>query len=491
MVQPKPEPVSPRRLSLSGTRHGLGPAARGAPPAAKVKQEEAPPMPAQRAPARLRAPKQEETPVSMTQRSHLPTPSPALSSREAPAATLVKGLDSDMDLGTQLEADSLSSADSEFAGDTECRPNEDGREEESAVVRNAEGLVAIEQLPIPNMPKPTDSYAAMEDLYSALFKAIVPVYGIGLTRYGSTLRCNRADKMHRTADGRVCKYMIRARRDPATNRLSVDYENSALVHSHGPDPRILADPAWRPYVRNPEARVALGLPPIKPTAKASKEARGAHTGLNRAVTEVETEGGMKRASTVSANPPPAKKPRLSAPPALAPSIAAPAWPRLTCPRPKSDQPASPALAPSVAVTRPEPIPDLPAQKGSSVLPPGKKVYPAGPPWSTSAKVARSPAHPSRPPMPTATVPAFLRSLHPSLQPLSPHLAHAGFDSAAALTSLVLLDPAILDLTLDRVRLAAEDPRTRPRGARGPVSVIQLKLLAKVLKEAGKEVPAAG
>lgn len=78
---------------------------------------------------------------------------------------------------------------------------------------------------------------------------------------------------------------------------------------------------------------------------------------------------------------------------------------------------------------------------------------------------------------------FLLGLHPSLAPLVPHLFGAGFD-AGLLSALAALEPPILDLALDHVRLqhlagAAAAPDDAPLE---PVSVIQLKLSARTLRE---------
>lgn len=99
----------------------------------------------------------------------------------------------------------------------------------------------------------------------------------------------------------------------------------------------------------------------------------------------------------------------------------------------------------------------------------------------------SPHSPSFPSASTAVteVTAFLVGLHPSLAPLAPALVAAGFDSLQSLVALVLLEPSTLDATLELVRCG--------RGKGQPpfvdhstcqVSVIQLKLLSRLLKETG-------
>ena len=90
--------------------------------------------------------------------------------------------------------------------------------------------------------------------------------------------------------------------------------------------------------------------------------------------------------------------------------------------------------------------------------------------------------------PILDIRAFLVSLHPSLESLTSHLVDAGFDSVASLTWLALLEPPILKITLDVVRVEASRRAgaQRRRGERVcPLSVIQLKLLERRLGEEGE------
>lgn len=73
-------------------------------------------------------------------------------------------------------------------------------------------------------------------------------------------------------------------------------------------------------------------------------------------------------------------------------------------------------------------------------------------------------------------------MHPSLVSLAPHLVHAGFNTFSSLVALLHFEPVFLDLVLEEIRFAAESPRTRAPDANGPVSVIHIKLLARLLRE---------
>ncbi|GAA5933243.1 hypothetical protein JCM3775_002583 [Rhodotorula graminis] len=79
----------------------------------------------------------------------------------------------------------------------------------------------------------------------------------------------------------------------------------------------------------------------------------------------------------------------------------------------------------------------------------------------------------------STLAAFLAGLHPSLVPLAPCLVAAGVDSIDALAKLVLLEPPTVALVLEGARRCAE----------GPVSVVQLRLLGRLLDEAGRALRA--
>lgn len=79
----------------------------------------------------------------------------------------------------------------------------------------------------------------------------------------------------------------------------------------------------------------------------------------------------------------------------------------------------------------------------------------------------------------STLSVFLAGLNPSLIPLAPPLGAAGLDSLDALTKLALLEPSSVALMLEGMRQCAEPP----------VSVVQLRLLGRQLKEAGRALRA--
>ncbi|GJN88292.1 hypothetical protein Rhopal_001257-T1 [Rhodotorula paludigena] len=306
-------------------------------------------------------------------------------------------------------------------------------------------------VPVPGLPKASDTFATVTDAYSAYVKAIVPVYGIGLYRQESSAEtaflCNRYITT-RDMIGSGCAYKIALEVDSKTGRWKRDTTLSVLKHSHGPAIKILRDPNWRPTVRNADARKALGMPPF-------------------------SSGEQPKTKQA-----PSKKPATSS------KAARPADPSTSSSRAPAAKAAAPQRAGEAAREPVTPAPSLPTNKSRLHAAPSAPIpAPTKPPASSFAK--EPPA--SSPPSPILP---FLAALHSSLTPLAPHLSAAGFSTPEALTSLVLLEPAILDMTLEAVwaRSASKKPQTHDTSG---VSVIQAKLLARLLKDAGEELRAGG
>lgn len=130
--------------------------------------------------------------------------------------------------------------------------------------------------PVPGLPKANDVFATETDLYKACVAALVPVYGVSVilaatTPTTVTLKCNRSHPHWSQAPGGTCGWTCVARRVSAGWRVDADASQSS--HSHGPCKEILANPAWRPKVRNPHAREVLGMPPLATSTSKRKAAR--------------------------------------------------------------------------------------------------------------------------------------------------------------------------------------------------------------------------
>ncbi|GAA5971658.1 hypothetical protein JCM11641_000678 [Rhodosporidiobolus odoratus] len=123
----------------------------------------------------------------------------------------------------------------------------------------AEEVVQVVQVPCPGFPTTRHGFATLDDFYAAAVAAVVPVYGTGLhlaKKYAAStkvLTCNRGRNNH--AD--ECPFYLTVHQDAnGTWRLG---EGGRPNHSHGPDPRILRDPKWRPVIRSEVARKVLGM----------------------------------------------------------------------------------------------------------------------------------------------------------------------------------------------------------------------------------------
>ncbi|GAA5822937.1 hypothetical protein JCM5353_007904 [Sporobolomyces roseus] len=127
-----------------------------------------------------------------------------------------------------------------------------------------------EQLIVPNLPQPGDRFSSADDLLVACYVALLPVYGNGasLAKTKSiTVECSRSQyKPGSDRDGR-CNWRIGAVTDEKTKEVVVSAQMSRLFHNHGRSAGIIKDPNYRPTVKHPLVRRALGLFPLEPLNK--------------------------------------------------------------------------------------------------------------------------------------------------------------------------------------------------------------------------------
>lgn len=92
--------------------------------------------------------------------------------------------------------------------------------------------------------------------------SVVPANGI------SAKLVNVSDKRGKIRCGRYhprgeqqerCPWELALYAEKASQLWTIDFAASSLLHNHDRDPRIVADPDWRPVINNPLARQALGL----------------------------------------------------------------------------------------------------------------------------------------------------------------------------------------------------------------------------------------
>ncbi|GAA6034253.1 hypothetical protein JCM8097_003808 [Rhodosporidiobolus ruineniae] len=414
---------------------------------------------------------------------------------------------SDLDLDSEGEGEAESSVESSV--DDEEIEVLDLRYETSEGGRSSRGGGTSASSSRPTVSFSTSTvYPTMRAMYLALVVAMIPAYGLSVSLMSnSSMICNRQHPHYAHRPGGTCPYTIYAtQRDDG---WVVDLERSRMKHNHGPDPRIVKDPAWRPVVRNAAARAALGMSPLAGSSsnmtkskaakgkgkekeskppKAKKERTQEQIERDRAsmaharqakVEKRERQKEREMSGTVSfslsfspvhidldlaasQNPPPEKKPRLSSSSAT--------------PGPSS---FSAFAAPHPAFEPHPPYPySYPAAGPPSYPPPPPQAYPFRPSPAPPAIIPHVP----RPPPPPSSLSlthlsAFLHSLHPSLAPLAASFLATGLDSVDALASLALLEPHTLDGLVDVVRAKSE------AGGGARMSVIQGKLFVKKLREA--------
>ncbi|GAA6034286.1 hypothetical protein JCM8097_003825 [Rhodosporidiobolus ruineniae] len=328
-------------------------------------------------------------------------------------------------------------------------------------------LSHVQQPPTPNLPQPGQTFQSFKQFYQAAIRAIVPAYGMGLSEYnlssrGGAVKCYRYNKLDKGAVR--CPFELVVRFVGASGKCIVDRSLSVYEHNHGPAPEILANPSWRPNIKNDDAREALGLPLFKRGSVTKQGKPGKERG-EPVRTAKKGEGRELHRST----------PRLSKPPSSHRK------PRDSLPRPASSSRESQHYWPAEpAPHRPPHVPPAPFSSSSRhSFSAGTPHYPPTPSFSSSS----SPAQPvfAPPPLlfkPSIPIPlslthltAFLTSLHPSLSSLAPTLLPAGIDSVEALTAFALFDEGALMALLETLR---------GEGGTG-VGVVQAGLLVKGLK----------
>ncbi|GJN88299.1 hypothetical protein Rhopal_001264-T1 [Rhodotorula paludigena] len=430
---------------------------------------------------------------------------------------------------------------------------------------------------IPDFPKLSDTWSSVKDAFQTFVRATVPVYGVSMHYHqtsdqGVRIRCNRNKQLFAARPGGMCPFSIFLDRKTADGRWRMRSADSNLQHSHGPVGQILNDPAWRPLVKDAEAREALGLAPLPPKKRKSAAPPVKDSSTSQAAEKEVDELDDSGASLVAEDEASAAGPAIAGPstaigsandpPGLPqpgdvfPSFVAvyqayvkayistwgigvwKSFPTLGCNRarcpwmahveacgggfavnadrsrlqhdhgPHENILADPSWRPVVfnidaraalgwglARKKPRFSGQLPLEKSPS---PALNPSPSFAPPAAQSKLrdalshgatlghgSPSPAldlHPSPASTDFSTeLSAFLFALHPSVALLAQPLSLAGIDGLPSLIHLASLGPGLLDSFLDEVRLAHELEALRAPQQR-PVSVVQWRLLAKLLKE---------
>ncbi|GAA5872646.1 hypothetical protein JCM3774_001872 [Rhodotorula dairenensis] len=339
------------------------------------------------------------------------------------------------------------------------------------------GMRGMPQIAVPGLPTRDSVFNSITEIYKAYVAALVPVYGISVvalkaTENRSVIRCNRHHPHYATFPGGTCSWAAVCRRGP-DGSWTVDFDASTFRHSHGPCKEILADPAWRPRVRNPDARAVLGLDEAPyPSGRVSSPAVPVSHPFLQRDRQGEDQPPRKKArlsapasstSSKHAMPPPPTRTRPPTssdtrlpPPALA-------MPRSSCHAITAEHlypsPISPRVPPNYpAAAPPEFEKPIHASMGGSI-PPRQALLP---PTSSRPVPAASLDHSSQhvstvpqldaPPAKSSVllVSAFCAGLHPALVSMAQPLVAAGVGSLDALATLRSLGPQQLDQFLARL-----------------------------------------
>ncbi|BGP06322.1 hypothetical protein JCM10049v2_002143 [Rhodotorula toruloides] len=286
---------------------------------------------------------------------------------------------------------------------------------------------------VPGLPSVNDSFASTTEAFKAYVKATVPVYGISVTKCAvsstvTQIKCNRHHSHYSEHPGGVCSWQAVLKLNPKTRRWRIDAVKSHFKHSHGPCEEILRDPSFRPTVRNPDAREALGMPSLDASVSAKEQNMGEMRRC-RARTKDKDERragtskskGKERARDVS---PPSKKRRLPEEATQEPPPPA----ANTLPPPSEDANRQPQAGPSMYHT-------VHAHQPTTFTQAPQYPRPTAAPQPAAYYV------PSLSLLPTSDISAFLHGLHPSLESLTPHFIAAGLTTIDALASLTHWTPS--------------------------------------------------
>ncbi|BGP30210.1 hypothetical protein JCM10296v2_001962 [Rhodotorula toruloides] len=311
---------------------------------------------------------------------------------------------------------------------------------------------------MPEMPRPGKSFANHQALLKAVAVALVPALGVTPTLTSQIVSCRRR------TDG--CPFRISTVKR-ADGKLVVK-ANSVYAHNHGIDQRLIADPNWRPAMRNDAVAAAVAK----------------HDKLSA------SKKGKKRVST-SSELPVAKHPRRES--GTVKSDAARRKTATNATAVERDEPADPDsvtaakdASPLPASTDPPRSEDKPTQAevGDLDLDFGRSlargetntsaVKPASPPAQTDASLVEAdsstpaPQLPTRPSLPLANSPAavssyrpfleaFLVALHPSLAPLTDPLLTAGINSDRSLALFAGMERASRHALYEDLRIEGDMP----------------------------------
>ncbi|GAA5999435.1 uncharacterized protein JCM10292_001289 [Rhodotorula paludigena] len=326
--------------------------------------------------------------------------------------------------------DSDSESDSEPDSDSDSDSENSSTSEDEDKKRRTRASKSRFSLTSPGFPQCGESFNSVQQLYQAVVASIVPANGISakLARVSDKrgkIRCSR----YHTRGGQQerCPWELAIYAENHSQSWKVDSAASSLLHNHDRDPRIVADPNWRPVINNPLARQALGL-----TNTAIGKRRSSN-GLGE-----QGEGG----SSVSA-----KKAITLLNDALVASTSA-------------SLPTGPSAFALNALHRPFPAePPRRESAGQTLGPPFGAATITQPCHSSASSGTLSVSH----------LAAFLRSLDTSLEALAKPLHAAGLQTHKALVLFLSFSADVVD------RLLAKVSRTKGKDWTAEISLFKKRL----------------
>ncbi|BGP68498.1 hypothetical protein NBRC10513v2_001831 [Rhodotorula toruloides] len=362
--------------------------------------------------------------------------------------------DEDDEDGADLDEDEVS--DSEAKG----KP---GRSGKRAIEMKKFVLECTKKYPLPDMPAmPRQGQASpnLQALLKAVAVALVPTFGVTPALTNQIIACKRR------TDG--CPFRISTVKR-ADGKVVVK-ANSVYAHNHGIDQRLIADPNWRPAMRNDAVAAAVAKHDKLMATKKSKKRLSDSSELpvakhpRRESGTVKSDAARRKTATKAAAverdepadpdlstaakdtlPPPASSdaPRDTEKPTQLDSGQHDVDIERSC----AGETGSPAIKASSPSTEPKPT-DMTVVKADSSTPaPQLPSQPAIPPASSPASASSY-----RP-----SLEAFLVALHPSLAPLTDPLLAAGITSDRSLALFAGMERSSRHALYEDLRIEGDMP----------------------------------
>ncbi|BGP06174.1 hypothetical protein JCM10049v2_001993 [Rhodotorula toruloides] len=371
--------------------------------------------------------------------------------------------DQDDEDGADLDEDEMSDAEAKGKPGRSGKRRRTARRLFDAVEMKKFVLECTKKYPLPDMPdmpRPGQLFANLQALLKATAASLVPKMGVTPVLAVRSIACSRR------------KYGCPFRLSTVTRNDGklVVKANATIAHNHGPDSRLLADPNWRPAMRNDAVAAAVAKHDKLMATKKGKKRLSDSSELpaakhpRRESGTVKSDAAKREIATKNApveqdepaGPEPSTLAKDASPlpaPSDAPRNAEEAkQPQsgdhdLDIERSRVGETGSSAIKASSPSTEPKPT-DMTVVKAASSTPAPQL------PSQPSLPLTNSPAAGSsyRPPLE-----AFLVALHPSLAPLTDPLLAAGITSNRSLALFAGMEPSSRHALYEDLRIEGDMP----------------------------------